>query len=185
LLVDRATELSRGLAALERRAPTGTPGPVIQIGDARALAAESASAQLVLSSPPYAGTYDYVAQHDVRFAWLELPRRQFESTQMGARNPAAMGFGAEPTAWRESQARWVAEVARILAPGGRALLVVGDGIVGDAAEYAPSALAAAAEPVGLVPIARASQARHMMDRRLRALFGDEPRREHLLLFEKA
>jgi SAM-dependent methyltransferase len=184
LLVDRATELARGLAALERRTPAGTAAPVIRLGDARELAIDTASVRLVLSSPPYAGTYDYAAQHDVRFAWLELPRRKFESTQMGARNGATMGFGAEPKAWRESQGRWIAEVARILAPGGRALLVVGDGVVGDDAEYAPSALAAVAEPVGLVAIARASQARHMMDRRLRALFGDEPRREHLLLFER-
>ena len=85
LLVDRANELARGLAAREKRTPAGTPPPRIELGDARALPVEPGTARLVLSSPPYAGTYDYAAQHDVRFAWLELPRRKFESTQMGAR----------------------------------------------------------------------------------------------------
>jgi SAM-dependent methyltransferase len=184
LLIDRATELARGLAALEKRTPAGTPTPRIELGDARALPVEPGTARLVLSSPPYAGTYDYAAQHDVRFAWLELPRRKFESTQMGARKVDGSSFGADPVEWPKAQAAWMREVARVLMPGGHALLVVGDGIVGDVAEDAPSAVAAVAEPVGLRPVARASQTRHMMDRRLRALFGEQPRCEHLLLLRK-
>ena len=184
LLVDRATELAHGLAALEKRTPKGTPAPVIQSGDARELPLADASIQLVVTSPPYAGTYDYATQHDVRFAWLELPRRKFESTQMGARLGEMQGFGAEPKAWHESQTRWINEVARVLAPGGHAMLVVGDGVVGDEAEDGPTALAAIAEPAGLIPLARASQNRPMLDRRLRAIFGGDNRREHLLLLRK-
>jgi hypothetical protein len=45
-------------------------------------------------------------------------------------------------------------------------------------------VAAAGAPVGLEPIARASQARPIHDRRLAAIFGDRPRREHLLLLRK-
>ncbi len=182
LFTDRADELARGLAALERRVPAGTPAPELHLGDARDLGfVADASVALVVSSPPYAGTYDYAAQHDVRFTWLELPRRTFRETQIGAR---ATGLGADTRAWRDSQRRWIGEIARVLAPGGQAMLVVGDGVVGGAAEDAPDAVARASHPLGLEPIARASQARPIIDNRLQAIFGDRPRREHLLLLRK-
>ncbi|HEX2660512.1 MAG TPA: DNA methyltransferase [Polyangia bacterium] len=187
LLADRAVELAAGLEALEQRTPDGTPPPVIRLGDARQLGGErgiaDGAARLIVSSPPYAGTYDYAAQHDVRFAWLELPRRSFENTQIGGR--AEQSFGADPKAWRASEARWMAEMARVLAPGGHAFLIVGDGVVGNQPEDAPTAIGDAAEKVGLIPVARASQVRATHDRRLREIFQGEPRREHLLLMRRA
>ena len=182
LFTDRAGELARGLAALERRAPAGTPAPDCRLGDARDLGAiDAGAAALVVSSPPYAGTYDYAAQHDVRFTWLELPRRGFRDTQLGAR---ASGLGADPVAWRAGQKRWIGEIARVLAPGGHAMLVVGDGVVGNQPEDAPDAVASAASPLGLEPIARASQTRPIIDNRLQEIFAGRPRREHLLLLRK-
>jgi hypothetical protein len=136
-----------------------------------------------VSSPPYAGTYDYAAQHDVRFTWLELPKRAFRESQLGART-AGQGLGADPEAWRAGQRRWIGEVARALAPGGHAMLVVGDGVVGRSAEDAPDAVASVADPLGLEPIARASQARPVIDKRLQEIFAARPRREHLLLLRK-
>jgi hypothetical protein len=75
-------------------------------------------------------------------------------------------------------------MGRILKPGGAAVLVVGDGVVGDRPEDAPAAIAALADAAGLEPVARASQARATLDRRLREIFGAQPRREHLLLLRK-
>ncbi|HEY4186078.1 MAG TPA: DNA methyltransferase [Polyangia bacterium] len=185
LLADRAVELASGLSALEHRTPPGTPAPVIKLGDARDLKGiAKGAARLIVSSPPYAGTYDYAAQHDVRFAWLELPRRSFESAQLGARTPGAGRLGADPSTWRASQLQWMREMARILAPGGHALLIVGDGVVGNEPEDAPTTVAELAEQVGLSPVARASQVRATHDRRLREIFKGKPRQEHLLLLRR-
>jgi SAM-dependent methyltransferase len=183
MLADRARELSQGLAALEARTPAGTPPPRVLSGDARDLGAvDEGAAALVLSSPPYAGTYDYAAQHDVRFTWLDLPRGDFRRAQLGTRAGAA---GVAARTWRESQARWLGEVARVLRKGGHALLVVGDGVLDGQPEDAPDGVASAASPHGLEPVARASQARPVHDARLREIFAGHPRREHLLLLRKA
>jgi DNA modification methylase len=182
MLADRAVELALGLAALEARVPAGTPAPRALLGDARKLdGVATGAAALVLSSPPYAGTYDYAALHDVRFTWLELPRAGFRKTQLGARE-GGPALGAR--AWREAQRLWVGEIARVLRPGGHALLVVGDGIIDGAAEDAPDGIAHAASPLGLEPVARASQGRPIRDRRVHEVFGDNTRREHLLLLRK-
>jgi SAM-dependent methyltransferase len=182
MLADRAVELARGLAALERRTPAGTPSPEVTEGDARALPLPDRAASLVVSSPPYAGTYDYAELHEPRFVWLGLSPKTFQQRQLGARSGA---FGAvATTAWRAEQARWVGEIARVLRPGGHALLMVGDGVLAGRAEHAPDGIAAAGAKVGLEPIARASQVRPLHDRRLAAVFATEPRREHLLLLRR-
>jgi SAM-dependent methyltransferase len=182
MLADRAQELAQGLAAIERRLPPGTPAPVIHEADARALPIGDARAALVLSSPPYAGTYDYATQHETRFSWLGLSPRQFRRVQLGARTAAIGVVGADT--WRAAEARFVAEIARVLVPGGQALLVVGDGVVGGRSEHAPDGIAEAGAAVGLEPVARASQARPIRDRRLAEIFAGHPRREHLLLLRK-
>ena len=182
MLADRAVELGRGLAALERRMPPGTPAPEIREGDARALPFPAGKASLVLSSPPYAGTYDYAAQHETRFVWLGLSARKLRGAQLGART-SAIG-DARASVWRTDEARFVAEMARMLRPGGHALLMVGDGVVDGRADYAPDGVAAAGAKVGLEPVARASQARPIHDRRLAEIFSARPRCEHLLLMRK-
>jgi SAM-dependent methyltransferase len=182
MLADRAAELAQGLAAIERRMPAGTPAPVIHEGDARALPLPDARAALVLSSPPYAGTYDYATQHETRFAWLGLSPRVFRRVQLGARTAAIGKVGVD--SWRVAEERFIAEIARILQPGGQALLVVGDGVVGGEAEHAPDGIAEAGAAVGLEPVARASQARPIRDKRLAEIFAGFPRREHLLLLRK-
>jgi SAM-dependent methyltransferase len=182
MLADRAAELARGLAALEQRTPAGTPAPEISEGDARALPMAAGSAALVLSSPPYAGTYDYASIHDARFLWLGLSEKKFRRVQLGARTENVGDVSG--AAWRSEQARFMAEVGRVLRPGGHALLVVGDGVVDGRAENAPDGIAAAGAAVGLEAVARASQVRPLHDRRLAEIFADQPRREHLLLLQK-
>jgi SAM-dependent methyltransferase len=182
MFADRAAELARGLVALERRTPAGTPAVDVGEGDARSLPCGDGEAALVLSSPPYAGTYDYAAMHDARFLWLGLSPKKFQRAQLGARDRAT--GSVTTSAWRAEQARWVGEIARVLRPGGRALLMVGDGVLDGRAEHAPDGIAAAGSAVGLEPVARASQVRPIHDRRLAAIFAGSPRREHLLLLEK-
>jgi hypothetical protein len=63
-------------------------------------------------------------------------------------------------------------------------LVVGDGVVGARPEHGAEAVEQVAEMVGLEPVARASQDRPIMDRRISALFGQRVRQEHAVLLRK-
>jgi SAM-dependent methyltransferase len=183
LFAERAEELATGLGELALVTPEGTPGAVISLGDARDYPdIPSRSVDLVLSSPPYAGVYDYAGQHAVRFRWLGLSIEELRSLQLGERRD---GLGAAPHAWQEGRRRWLVEMGRVLRPGGNALLVVGDGVVGNRPENAARAVAEAAAAAGLVLVASASQGRPPRDPALRALFSRRERQEHILLLRRA
>jgi len=178
----RAEELARGLEALERRSPPGTPAPQIHLADARDLGALAAGAfDLILSSPPYAGTYDYAEHHDVRFLWLGLSRAKLDRVQVGSRDD---GLGSAAQRWRQDRRRWLSEMARVARPGAAVILQVGDGVVAGGPEDASRAVEDEARHLGLVPVARVSQARPPHDRRLRDIFAGCPRREHIVLLRK-
>ena len=132
----------------------------------------------MLSSPPYAGTYDYAEHHDVRFRWLGLPRADFDRAQIGARKGGPVSSDKR---WPGDRRRWLGEMGRVVRPGGSVVLVVGDGVVGGEPEDAAAAIAAAAVQAGLVLLGGASQARPPRDRRLAAIFAEHPRREHALI----
>jgi Predicted DNA modification methylase len=178
----RAEELARGLEALERRTPAGTPVPQIHVADARDLGLLAAGGfDLILSSPPYAGTYDYAEHHDVRFLWLGLPRANLDRVQVGARDD---GLGSAAQRWLHDRQRWLSEMARVARRGAAVILQVGDGVVAGAPEDAAGAVEDEARRLGLVPVARVSQARPPHDYRLRQLFAGRPRREHIVMLRK-
>jgi SAM-dependent methyltransferase len=178
----RAEELARGLETLEASVPRDTPPPIIRLGDARGYPeVRAASVDLIVSSPPYAGTYDYSYQHDTRFTWLGLQQKRFEQAQLGGRERT---LGAPPKEWIEGRRRWLGEMGRVLRQGGHAVLVVGDGVVGERHEDAAEAVAAEAPRAKLTAIARASQERPLRDSRVRELLGPQRRFEHVVLLRK-
>ncbi len=178
----RAEELAQSLTALAGRTPKDTPAPKIQLGDARAIGHQpDNTCHLIVSSPPYAGTYDYAEHHDVRFLWLGLPRESFDRVQVGARTD---DMGSPLKRWQKDRRRWLGEMGRVVKPGSLVVLEIGDGVVGNEPEDAAEAIRLDAPKAGLELLAGAFQARPPRDRRLREIFGDRPRREHILVLRK-
>jgi hypothetical protein len=110
-----------------------------------------------------------------------LQKRRFEEAQLGGRSRT---LGADPQEWLEGRRRWLGEMGRVLRPGAHAVLVVGDGVVGERHEDAAEAVAAEAPRAKLQAMARASQERPLRDSRVRELLGDQQRFEHIVLLRK-
>ena len=163
------------------------PGGAIFQDDARTLAeVKPNSVHLVVSSPPYAGTYDYLAHHEAKLRWLDLPADAFAAGELGARRNYVN------LSQREAERRWdrdlhqvLVALSRVMITGARAVLILGDSAVGGQVLRADDVVAHAAEGTGLVPSARASQDRPHFHAPTAHLFAKHPRREHALLLVKA
>jgi SAM-dependent methyltransferase len=178
----RVEELAQSLEALERRVPAGTPIPKVRVADARHMpTVHDQSIDMILSSPPYAGTYDYAEHHDVRFLWLGLSREKLDLVQVGARDD---GLGSAAAKWNNDRRCWLKEMARVTRPGAAIILQVGDGVVAGQAEDVTVNIEHDAKNLGLTPVARISQARPPRDQRLRTIFEGRPRREHIMLLRR-
>ena len=206
LFRDRVDRLVRGLATLARghhratassSAPppnlSGGLRPEVHIGDARHLddlggpapsGIGTGSIDVIVTSPPYAGTYDYADQHRLRLDFLGIPASDLERSEIGARRH----FSGDGEARRRARRRWtrafsaaLGEIERVLAPGGQAVLMIGDSIAGDRVIWADEALATALETRQLRVIAWAWQSRPRLGSREYQLFGERHKRECLFL----
>lgn len=187
LFRQRLDQLLDGLDELARRG--AMPGR-IHLGDARKLAGADlgdGSVDAVITSPPYAGTYDYTEQHQLRLDFLGMSSHAFGRAELGSRRQFA-GDGHERRRARRRFTRALgaslAEMARVLRPGGRAVVVLGDSVAGDRVMWADEAVAAAL-PELMTVRAWAWQSRPKHGLRERDAFADRPKREHLFLLERA
>ena len=182
LFVKKTEELCRRLEEVEPTLAAAPPARVVE-GDARVLAGiADRSIALVATSPPYPGTYDYLAHHEARLRWLRLRTAAFESAEIGSRRRLD-ALGA-----REGRARWAQELEstlgamrRVLEPGGLAVLLrAGGGGAGEAV-YAIDVVTTAASAVRLAMVATASQERPHFHGPSAQAFARRPRREHAIL----
>lgn len=190
LFLRKAQEVCRLHAALWNHLPSPPPpAPRLVVADARAgagaaLSLAAASLDRVITSPPYLGTYDYAAHHARRYAWLGIDPAPIERGEMAARRHGESLPLPELQRRHVADCRaWVGAVARLLKPGGRLYILVGDSVVGDMLVDGAEPLLGAAREAGLPLIARAAAERpHYL--RPRADLPQRPRHEHLLYFAR-
>lgn len=176
MFVHKVEELVERYRALRDAAPRTARAPRFVHGDARRLAAlvGKKPIDLVISSPPYGGTYDYADHHAERCAWLGLDDRALVRNEIGARRHA-QGARAD-RAWDEAVADVLTSIRDVVAQGARVVLLVGDGELRGERIDASHHLATLAEASHMRFVASASAPRPDWQ-------GGAPRREHLVALE--
>jgi SAM-dependent methyltransferase len=186
--VQKAEELGQRLAEYQRRLPTPPPPFDVHADDARTLGTVKASSiDLVVTSPPYAATYDYVGHHDVRLRWLRIGADRFSQLELGARRDYANERhpAAAEARWRGELGQTLAAIARVLTPDGRCAMVLADSGVLGRALRADDIVESLAPSAGLVVEAMASQPRPHFHGPTARAFAERPRHEHLILLGKS
>jgi SAM-dependent methyltransferase len=188
----------------------------IKVGDARALRSiDNESVDVVLTSPPYLNAIDYMRGHRLSLIWLghrlaDLRRIRANSigAERGSDNRSAAPLfediqesmcdvgklpgrhAAMIQRYAEDVYRFVSEVARVLRPGGRAILVVGNSCLKGVFIQNSNGVARAASMVGLKPtrkIERSLPVQHRylpMPRSLDVPLGKRMRTETVLTFKR-
>jgi hypothetical protein len=141
------------------------------------------SAAGIITSPPYAGTYDYAEHQRLRFDFLGLRHRELDAGEIGSRR----SFEDDPLEalrrWKKALAGIVDRITTALAPGRAAAIVIGDSVARGRAMYALDDLREAVTS-DVVIEAWASQERPMLGSVERRAFGDRPKAEHIILLRK-
>jgi DNA modification methylase len=189
LFLDRGRELLAGQVELQRLAPPNTPAADVRIGDARSLPFTPGTIDAVVTSPPYAGTYDYLDQHALRLDFMGLPVTHLQAVEIGSRRSFTSRIDAALLKWERDLQQCLAQMVRVLVPGGAAVLLIGDSFAGRPpaarAVHADETVARGAPPAGLTVLARASAPRAPLGAAEAAAFRARPKREHLILLRRA
>ncbi|MCA9698295.1 MAG: hypothetical protein KC431_12275, partial [Myxococcales bacterium] len=129
---------------------------------------------LVLTSPPYGGTYDYLAHHARRHAWLGINPKQLREGEIGARRDLSAGKGrGRGEHWDRQIVETLGAMRALMHEESLAVLLVGDAEVGGRRMAADRQLERLAPEAELEFVAAASSPRP--DWR-----GGPPRKEHLV-----
>jgi DNA modification methylase len=141
------------------------------------------SAAGIVTSPPYAGTYDYAEHQRLRFDFLGLRHRDLDAGELGSRR----SFEDDPhealRKWKKALAGMVDRMTTALAPGRAAAIVIGDSVAKGRALYALDDLREALTS-DVVIEAWASQERPMLGSVERRAFGDRPKAEHIVVLRR-
>lgn len=178
-------ELVQRWEALWESAPERAAAARFQEGDVRQLRELLGGrfrADLILTSPPYGGTYDYADHHARRAAWLKLDMRALRNAEIGARRnsgrdreePRERGVRAPHARWDRELGAALKSMRSVLRDDGAIILWLGDAELGGQRVLADQQVMRLAPDAGLELVAGAAQEREDMR-------GGAPRREHLLL----
>lgn len=121
----KARELGRRITALREALPAHTPKADIRVGDARAIRIKK-PVDVVLTSPPYPGTYDYLPMQHLRGVWLGDDLRADQ--EIGSRRKWRVGDRSARKGWVADTVGWMRSAAAATRPGGHVVIVIGDGL---------------------------------------------------------
>ena len=170
----RAREYARQLEALEGLVPAGARARVHR-EDAREI--RESGFGMVVTSPPYPGVYDYVPLQQLRLLWLGIDASAAVRAEIGSRRTFRTDRKDAIAEWREDTRRWVRACAKALVPGGRLVVIQGDGNVGGKRIDSLGPLDEAASAAGMGRVARVTVER--WDEGL-----ENVRAEHCVAFER-
>jgi DNA modification methylase len=186
VFVQKAEDLAARLAALNRLLPKPRPTATVVQDDATELKhLPPGPVDAIITSPPYAATYDYLAHHALRLRWLGLDAAPLAKGEIGSRSAySQLKPKAARAAWVQELERFFRAAARVLPANGPLVVVMADSAVGDVALRADEIVAEAGRACGLLPTARASQARPHFHGPTAKAFRQKARAEHALLLRK-
>lgn len=126
--------------------PARTPKPQIQQADSR-LHEWDLPVDIVITSPPYLGVYDYAFHQERRSAWLELNTHTMQHQEMASRRSAQLP--AALTQHQQDTLVWMHLASKPLKKKGFFFVLVGDSDLAGMRIFGDQPLVQAASQIGL------------------------------------
>lgn len=141
------------------------------------------SVDIVITSPPYANTYDYYLYHKFRKRWLDLDVKFAQYNEIGSRREYS-SLKKKKEKWKEDLIKCFAEMQRVLKPNHFAFIVIGDSVIKrelikiekDISDFAPE--------IGFKVNEILSSDLSKHSRIFNPTFAQKGKKEHLIILEK-
>lgn len=138
---------------------------------------------MIITSPPYANTYDYYLYHKFRKRWLDLDVQFAQFNEIGSRR--------EFSSLKRPMVKWIddlrvcfSQMNRVLRPGGQAFVVIGDSVISKQMVNVDEAISAFAGETGFrISDINSSDLAHKTSG-FNPAFAKKGKKEHLIHLEK-
>jgi hypothetical protein len=194
LFVKKTEEAARRMEEFAAALPSPPPKARVFLDDATKLTkVKDAEIDAIITSPPYAATYDYLSHHEMRMRWLDLDTKSLARGELGARRDYVKLTPTEAVRrWFDELTAFFKAIGRVTKPGANVVLLIADsataiGPRGEASQRLPAdeiVEEVAKRGRTFESIARASQARPHFHAPTAGAFRDRPRYEHALLLRR-
>lgn len=187
LFVEKTRELAARFTVLNRLLPPRRAPVTVLLDDATKLERlPRAPVAAIITSPPYAATYDYLTHHELRMRWLGLDPTPLARGEIGSRAAyARLTPAAARQRWQKELERFFQAARPVMKADAPLVLVMADSAVGTVALRADELIAEAGHSNGFRLCARASQVRPHFHGPTMAAFRNRPRYEHAIVLRKA
>jgi site-specific DNA-methyltransferase (cytosine-N4-specific) len=138
---------------------------------------------LIITSPPYANTYDYYLYHKFRKRWLDLDVQYAQYNEIGSRREFS-SLKKDPSVWVADLKQCFVELRRVLKPGGLAFIVIGDSVIKKNLIQMDEVIAGFVAEIGFLycDVISANLSEH--SRMFNPSFMQKGKKEHLILLKK-
>jgi len=153
--------------------------------DARNLSSiKDCSVDMIITSPPYANTYDYYLYHKHRKYWLEMDVKTAQLNEIGSRREFS-SLKEDPKKWEEDIKKCLCEMKRVIRRDKNIFIIIGDSVINKVIIKMDLMIRKLSREIGLTYIDSVSAplARHskMFNRNFGSSFAKE---EHLIMLRK-
>lgn len=140
------------------------------------------SIDLIVTSPPYANTYDYYLYHKFRMIWLGFDVKSVQNQEIGSRNKHS-SQKKEIEHFTNSLTLCIKEFKRVLKFNKYAVLVIGDSIIRGELHRADEFTEKIAIQCGLTLIKKTSSNLQKNTRMFNPKFTNSRKMEHIMVFQ--
>ncbi len=157
----------------------------VELADSRELGfLDESSIDLLVTSPPYANTYDYYLYHKHRMNWLGLNWKDAMDDEIGSRNKHS-SKKEEIGLYSDDMQRSFEHFARVVRPGGHAILVIGDSVIRDVLHKADDIVRNIAEPLGFEWVDCVTYDLGLASKMFSRAFRRTDKEEHIILLRRS
>ncbi|MBC8257643.1 MAG: hypothetical protein H8E38_01365 [SAR324 cluster bacterium] len=173
----KTQELLENQLALAKKIPKTIPALIWNKSILDLEGPEENSINCTITSPPYPGSYDYLAMHELRMKWLEFPTKDMFSNEIAMRNYT-------PKQWKQVFREFMLKLRLWTAEDGVCYLVLGDWIERNKRVSGLEFTQKYADSVGWKVAGSASVQHEIFDVELGRAFGAAGKWEHLILLRQ-